>query len=55
MVSFYPEEMQRIEDAELMSLGIQPSELDHMSLQRRYDFLEISRAKVYLQQGKMPP
>ena len=55
MVSFYPEEMHRIEDVELMSLGIQPSELDHMSLQRRYDFLEISRAKQYLQQGKMPP
>lgn len=53
-VSFYPDEMARIEDAELMIRGIQPSELKHMSLQQVYDFLEISGAQDALKNGKMP-
>jgi len=53
-VSFYPDEMARIEDAELMMLGIQPSELERMSLQQRYDLMELASAKEALRNGKMP-
>lgn len=46
--------MERIEDAELMLLGIQPSELARMSLQQRADVLELAEAKQSLKRGKMP-
>lgn len=38
-----------------MLLGIQPSELDELSLQRRYNLLELGRTRRYLENGKMPP
>jgi hypothetical protein len=47
-VGFYPDEIQRIEDAELILLGVQPSELDRMSIQQRVDVLEIKRAQSKL-------
>lgn len=46
--------MERIEDVELMLLGIQPSELARMSLQQRADVLELAQAKEALKHGKMP-
>jgi hypothetical protein len=45
--------MERIEDAELILLGVPPSELASMSLQQRYDVIEISNAQNALRNGKM--
>ena len=53
-VSFYPDEITRIQDAELILLGVPPSELANMSLQQREDVLAIADAKAALQNGKMP-
>lgn len=46
--------MARLEDVELMLLGIPPSELARMSLQARYDLLEIAATKRALENGQMP-
>jgi len=48
-VSFYPDEVRRIEDAELILLGVQPSELERMSVQQRADVLAIRRAREALE------
>lgn len=53
-MSFYPDEVERIENAELVLLGVQPSELARMSLQMKADILEIYGAKRALENGKMP-
>jgi hypothetical protein len=53
-VIFYPDEIKRIEDAELILLGVPPRDLEHMSLQQRSDVLAISEAKYTLAHGKMP-
>jgi len=53
-LSFYPDELERIENAELVLLGINPSEIDGMSLQLRADVFAIHNAKTALQNGKMP-
>ena len=53
-MSFYPDELERIMDARLVLMGIQPSELERMSLQLRYDVLEIKNADEALKRGKMP-
>jgi len=44
-LSFYPDEIERIEDAQLILIGISPSDLEHMSQEQRYDVLEISKAQ----------
>ena len=44
-ISFYPDEISRIEDVELVLLGIPPSELSRMSPQLKFDVLEINKAK----------
>lgn len=54
LVTFESSEIRRLEDAELILLGVQPSELPHMSLQLRADVLEIKRAKHAVENGKMP-
>lgn len=51
---FDPDEIARIEDAQLILLGIAPSEVEAMSLQQRYDVLEVHRSIEHLKQGKMP-
>jgi hypothetical protein len=55
-VSFYPDEVQRLDDAELFLLGATVKDLgyDCMSLQLAYDILEIQSAKAYLKHGKLP-
>ena len=53
-MSFYPDEVERITNAELVLLGIQPSELGHMSVQLKEDVLAIGEAKAALGRGKMP-
>lgn len=52
-ISFYPDETERIHDAELILLGVQPSELEEMPIQMRYDVLELHRAKVEIQNRQM--
>lgn len=52
-MSFYPDEMERISDAELILLGVQPSELADMPIQLYYDVLELHRARVELQNRQM--
>lgn len=42
---FYPDEIERIEDAQLILIGVSPSDLEHMSQEQRYDVLEISKAQ----------
>lgn len=44
----------RIEDAQLVLLGIPPSEVAQMPLQMRYDVLEVHRTIEALKNGKMP-
>lgn len=44
-MSFDAEEIQRVEDAQLLLLGISLDDLERMSLQRRYDLMEIARAQ----------
>ncbi len=44
-VSFYPDEIRRIEDAQLMMIGISLDDLARMSLQQRYDLLELHSAQ----------
>lgn len=51
-MSFYPDEVRRIEDAELILLGVQPSELERMSLQQRADVLEIKRARANVEAAR---
>lgn len=53
-MSFYPDEINRIQDAELILLGVPPSELAGMSLQMREDVMAIAEAKERLKHGKMP-
>jgi hypothetical protein len=53
-LSFFPDEIDRITNAELVIMGVPPSELMHMSLQLREDVLEIHRAKQALAHGKLP-
>lgn len=55
-MSFYQDEVQRLDDVELFLLGASVSDLgyDVMSLQLSYDVLEIKAAKSALKQGKMP-
>lgn len=53
-VSFYPDEIDRIQNAELILLGVPPSELANMSLQQREDVIALHAAKAALSQGKMP-
>ena len=52
-VNFDADEIRRLEDANLILLGVPPSELAGMSLQQRADVLEIHAAnqnpKAYLQ------
>lgn len=55
MVKFYPDEIRRIEDVELILLGIQPSELERMSPQQRYDVLELHAKKQEIQAERMRP
>jgi pyridoxine 5'-phosphate synthase PdxJ len=47
------DELARIEDAELVLLGVQPSELNKMSLQLRADVLEINAAKHAIARGNL--
>ena len=42
---FYPDEVEQIEEAQLILLGIPPSEIERMSLKQRYNVLEISAAQ----------
>lgn len=44
-VSFYPDEIKRIEDAQLLLMGISLDDIARMSLQQRYDVMEIKRAQ----------
>jgi hypothetical protein len=44
-VSFYPDEIKRIEDVELVLLGVSPDQLERMSPQLRHDVIEIGQAK----------
>lgn len=44
-VSFYADELERIEDAQLMLMGISLDDLSRMSLQDRYDLFEIAQAQ----------
>lgn len=44
-MNFDPDEIQRIEDAQLILLGVSFSDLGRMSLQQRYDLMEIARAQ----------
>ena len=53
-VSFYPDEISRIQDVELILMGVQPSELAGMSLQMREDVMAIAQAKDAIQNKKMP-
>ena len=53
-MSFYPDEISRIQDVELILMGVQPSELAGMSLQMREDVMAIAQAKDTLQNKKMP-
>lgn len=53
-MSFYPEEAERIEDSLLVLLGVQPDQLEQMSVQLRADVLEIYTAREALKRGKMP-
>lgn len=46
--------MDRIEFAQLVLLGIQPSEVARMSLQQIYDVLALHEAHEAMQRGKMP-
>lgn len=55
MVKFYPDEIRRIEDVELILLGIQPSELERMSPQMRYDVLELHAKKQEIMAERMRP
>jgi hypothetical protein len=43
-MAFEPEEIERIEDARLVLLGIQPDQLDDMPLQLRAEVLAIHNA-----------
>jgi hypothetical protein len=54
MVSFYADEIRRIQDAELILMGVPPSEVANMSLQQREDVFAISQAKEAMRNGKMP-
>jgi len=45
LVSFYPDEINRIEDVQLMVMGISLDDLSRMSLQQRYDLLELRQAQ----------
>jgi hypothetical protein len=53
-VSFYPDEVERIQDAQLVLLGVPPSEIPCMPLQLIYDVLELDAAHRAMKQGKMP-
>ena len=44
----------RIQDAELVLIGVSPGDLEQMSQQLKEDVLEIYNAKAALAQGKMP-
>jgi hypothetical protein len=44
-VAFYPDEIKRIEDVELVLLGVSPEQLERMSPQLRHDVIEIGQAK----------
>lgn len=48
---FYPDEIERIEDAELILRGVAPSEIAQMSLQQRHDVLEIAAVRDRLKYG----
>jgi hypothetical protein len=47
-IRFEPDEVERLERAELILLGVQPSEVDRMTPDERWDVLEI-----YLAQQKL--
>lgn len=53
---FEPDEIRRIEDAELFLLGASAIDLgyDVLPLQLSYDVLEIRSAQQHLEQGKLP-
>jgi len=53
-VSFYPDEIERIDDALLILAGVPPSELERMNIQQRKDVLEIHQTLEALKRGKMP-
>lgn len=53
-MTFDLDEVARIEDAQLILLGIPPSEVAQMSIQQRYDVLEIHKAIESLKQNKLP-
>lgn len=42
---FYPDEIERIETAQLLLMGISLDDIARMSLQQRYDVMEIKRAQ----------
>ena len=56
-MSFYEDELRRINDAELVimvGLSVRDLGYEEMSLQLEYDLLELKLAIMALERGKMP-
>ena len=53
-VSFFPHELERIEFAELVLMGVQPSEVRELTDEEKWDILAIREAQGALKHGKMP-
>ena len=45
-MKFEPGEVERIEDAQLLLLGLSLDDIARMSLQQRYDVMEIARVQA---------
>lgn len=53
-VSFFTDEIERIEFAELVLMGVPPSEVPNLTDQQKWDLFAIYEAKEALKRGKMP-
>jgi len=54
-VSFYPDEIERIKDAQLILLGVPPGDLKEMDIQQREDVLAIWETNERLKAERMKP